>query len=400
MPTQHSNHSTILCCVAHLYLYSKAAWQLTLFMPTQHSNHSTILSCVAHLHLYSKAAWQLTLFMPTPHSNHSKILMGAGVEFRVTEEYDEDSPFSRPPSWRPPTPAQDPAPAADEAVADQSIGQSHDSSPQSSHTDTSSDPSIADPVGNGLQPARGLEAPTGSTDSESEAESVSQHVSEVKDRLQTSALSRNTDSQTAPSVGRGQVRSKKADTPKELPAKIQVSSQPDSDQPVDTKYMDTVHQKPGVRRTLDGSSQVAPDRDAGQQGLLSQPHAVQAGNSPGDSSKKESDQDRPWWEKAASSVTAAAMSVPETVSGVVDSVKGAVSAGFEAVGKGQSEQQSGERLPAACLPECTHPAAAVNASLLEPAVCSPSCPSCHSGWLPRSSSKTFGREGMLLTQVS
>ena len=298
----------------------------------------------------------------------STILMSAGVEFRVTEEYDEDSPFSRPPGWRPPTPAQDPPPAADEAVTDQSISQRHDASPQSSHPDMSSDPSIAGTTGNGLEPASGLHAPTDST--ESEAESVSQHMSEAKSQLQRSALPGGTDSQTAPSVGRGQVRSKEADTPEELPAKIEVSSQPDSDQPVNTRHMDTVNQKPGVRRTLDDSGQSAPDRDAGQQGLLSQPQAAQGGNSPEDPAKESegSGQERPWWETAVSSVTAAAASVAETASGVADSVKGAVSAGYQAVTKGQSDQQSGEHLPACWLLH-TAAAAAVTALLLEPAGC-------------------------------
>ena len=290
--------------------------------------------------------------------------MSTGVEFRVTEEYDEDSPFSRPPNWRPPTPAQDPPPAADKAAADQSISQSHDSSSQSGHTDVSSDSSIADTTGDGLQPASGLQAPTSSTDSESEAESLLQHMSETKDRLQTSALSGSTDSQAAPSVGRGQVRSQETDTPKELPARIEVSSQPDADQPVNTKLMDTVHQKPGVRRTLDGSGQVAPDRDAEQQGLLSQPQAAQGANPPADPSKEGSDQDQPWWEKAVSSVTAAAASSTETVSGVADSIKGAVSAGYEAVSKGQSDQQSGEHLPAAAAAAASYDCIAARASWL------------------------------------
>ena len=288
--------------------------------------------------------------------------MSAGVEFRVTEEYDEDSPFSRPPNWRPLTPTQEPPPAANEANADQSVSQSHGPSPQSSN------PSVADNTGNGSEPASGVHAPTAS---ESQAESVSQHMSETKSQLQRSALSGVTDPQIEPSVGRGQVRSKEADTPEELPAKIEVSSQPDSDQPVNTRHMDTVNQKPGVRRTLDGSGQAAPDRDAGQQGLLSQPQAAQGGDPPGDPSKEGSEPDRPWWENASSSVTAAATSVSEAVSGVADSVKGAVSAAYEAVSKGQSDQQSGEHLPAACLPiaACMHPATAVAASLLEPAGC-------------------------------
>ena len=296
--------------------------------------------------------------------------MSAGVEFRVTEEYDEDSPFSRPPNWRPPTPAQDPPPAADEAVADQSISQSHDSSPQSS------DPSIADTTGNGSEPASDLHAPTDSA--ESDTESVAQHMSETKNQLQRSALSGVTNPQTEPSVGRGQVRSKEADTPEELPAKIEVFSQPDSDQPVNTKHMDMVNRKPGVRRTLDGSGQAAPDRDAGQQGLLSQPQAAQGSTLPGDPSKEGSEQDRPWWENAVSSVTAAAASVTGAVSGAADSVKGAVSAGYEAVSKGQSEQQSGAHLPAACLPvaACMQPAAPVTTWLPEPAGCSPAATVC------------------------
>lgn len=301
--------------------------------------------------------------------------MSTGVEFRVTEEYDEDSPFSRPPNWRPPAPQQDPPPAADEAAApDQSSTQS-ESSPQSSSTDTSGDPSMADTTGNGLQPADGgSHAPTDRTDSESEAGAVRfrQHNSETQDHLQRSALPSEVDSQTEPSVGRGQVYSKEADTPEELPAHIEVASQPDADQPVNTEQMDPVHKKPGVRRTLDSSGEAAPDRDAGQQGLLSQPQGTPQGDPEKES--EGSDQGRPWWETAVASVTAAAASVTTTVSGAADSVKGTVSAGYEAVTKSQSDQQSGEHLLLACLlvHVCKHPAAAeaaVTASLLEPAAC-------------------------------
>lgn len=283
----------------------------------------------------------------TNNHNCSVLLVSTGVEFRVTEEYDEDSPFSRPPNWRPPAPQQDPPPAADEAaVPDQSMNQS-DSSPQSSPTDPSGDPSMADTTGNGFQPADGgSHAPTDRTGSEPEAEAVRQHMSETQDHLQASAPPSEADPQTAPSVGRGQVYSKEADTPEELPAHIEAFSQPDADQPVSTEQMDAVHKKPGVRRTLDGSGEAAPDRDAGQQGLLSQPQAAQGETPQGDPSRESEggDQGRPWWEMAVASATAAAASVTTTVYGAADSVKGAVSAGYEAVTNSQSDQQSGEHL--------------------------------------------------------
>ena len=274
---------------------------------------------------------------------HNANLMSTGVEFRVTEEYDEDSPFSRPPNWQPPNPKQDPPPAADEAVADQS-SHSQESSQQSSHTGTSSDPSTADTTGNGLQPANGTHAPTDSTDPESE--SMSQHMSETKDQLQESARSGSIDSQASePSVGRGQVISQETDTPDELPAKIEVSDHPDADQPVSTEHMDTVHQKPGVRRTLDGSGHAAPGRDARQQGLLpTQPQAGQGRTPQGDPSEdpEGSDQDRPWWETAVSSVSGAVSGVSDAVSGAADSVKGAVYAGYQAVSTaGQPDEQPG-----------------------------------------------------------
>lgn len=296
--------------------------------------------------------------------------MSTGVEFRVTEEYDEDSPFSRPPNWRPPGPQQDPPPAADEAaVPDQSVTQG-DSSPQSSPTDPSGDPSIADTTGNGFQPAGGAShAPTDRTGSEPEAEAVRQHMSETQEHLQRSPLPSQADSQTEPSVGRGQVFSKEADTPEELPAHIEVANQPDADQPASTKQMDAVHKKPGVRRTLDSSGEAAPDRDAGQQGLLSQPQGNPQGGAPQEKESEGSDQGRPWWETAVASVTAAAASVTTTVYGAADSVKSAVSAGYEAVSRSQSDQQSGEHvvLALSVVAWCKY-FAAVTASLLEAAV--------------------------------
>lgn len=246
----------------------------------------------------------------------------------MTEEYDEDSPFSRPPQ-----PRQDKAPPADQA----SPSGSRHSSPPSDASPTST----ADTTGNGSQPASGTHTPMDKP--RAEPQSVSHHMSETEARLQESALSGITEPQSTPSVGRGQVYSNEADTPEQLPAHIEVAGHPDSDQPTSTEQMDTVHQKPGVRRTLDGSGHVAPDRDAGQQGLRP-PRAQPQGSPQGDPVAPEgSNQGRPWWEPGVTAVTAAVASVSDSVSAAADSVKGAVSGGYQAFSKGgQSDQQSGD----------------------------------------------------------
>lgn len=249
-------------------------------------------------------------------------LLQTGVRFRVTEEYDEDSPFSRPPN-----PRQEAPPPAEQASPSES-------DPRKPPSDASP-PSTADTTDNGSQPAGGTHTPTHNPGAESQ--SVSQHMSETEDRLQESALSSITEPQSMPSVGRGQVYSNEADTPEQLPAHIEVAGHPDSDQPTSTEQMDTVHQKPGVRRTLDGSGHVAPDRDAGQQGLT-----PPQGSPQGDPVASEgSIQARPWWEPGVTAVMAAIASVSDGVSGAADTVKGAVSGGYQAFSKGG--QQSGDR---------------------------------------------------------
>lgn len=196
--------------------------------------------------------------------------------------------------------------------------------------------SRADSAGNGFQPASVMHTPTDRA--QSEPSLVSQHTHEAEEQLQSSALSSSTDSETAPSVGRGQVYSKETDTPEVLPAEIELSSQPESDPPSSTQHMDTVNQKPGVRRTLDSSGHMPPERDSEQQGPLPLPQPQTAPQEPqSDPSKTEgSDQGRPWWEAAASSVS-------EAVSAAAESVKGVVAAGVQSVTKGHSDsQQSGD----------------------------------------------------------
>lgn len=257
--------------------------------------------------------------------------MPTGVRFRVTEEYDEDSPFSRPPSWRPPSPDQDPPPApGGSAVADPT------SPGGSTHTDASVDAGTAeeDTTGNGLHPASGTHTHTDDSGPES--------APDTEDQLQRSALSGIPEQQSTPSVGRGQVYSNEKDTPKKLPAHIEVASHPDSDQPASTEQMDPVHQKPGVRRTLDGSGHVAPDRDAGQQGLSPPPSQAQETPQGELGSEGGSGQDRPWWEPAVTAATAAVASVSEGVSGAAESVKTAVSGSYRAVSRGPPDQQPGE----------------------------------------------------------
>ena len=264
-----------------------------------------------------------------------RVCIHAGVEFRVTEEYDEDSPFSRPPDWKPLRPKQDPTAAPDSAPADSTSQDSNEQSslaePRFSHQVSAE----ADGAGNGLQPASETHAPTDRVQSEPSPESQRTH--DAEEQLQSSALSGSTDLQTAPSVGRGQVHSKETDTPEVLPAGIELSSQSDSERPGSTQVMDTVHQKPGIRRTLDSSGHVAPDRDHEQQGPLPPPRPQTAPKEPqGDPSKAEGpDQGRPWWEAAVSSVS-------EAVYGAAEAIKGAVAAGLQSVSKGQSDsQQSG-----------------------------------------------------------
>ena len=252
----------------------------------------------------------------------------AGVEFRVTEEYDEDSPFSRPPGWRAPTPKEDPPPANNNPDAHDAF-HGQDSHHSSQHCTVASSPT--DSTGNGSQPASATHASTDTI--QSQPASGSQHRHEADQRLPSPAQSEVHNTQTSLSVGRGQVFSPEADTPAVLPAGIEISGHPDADEPGSTEQMDIVKQKPGVRRPLDSSNHMTSGSE--QQGPPPPPQAQAAPQDPPNdpSSAERSDQGRPWWESAAASVS-------DAVSGGVDSVKGAVAAAYQAVGGGQSDPQS------------------------------------------------------------
>jgi len=244
-----------------------------------------------------------------------------GIEFRVTEEYDEDSPFSRPPGWKPAPSKQDPAPSAPQS---KDPAASHDHTSDSHSTlsggQASSVSSAADSTSNGSAPASASHN-TADTAAVESRNTASAHAEASAAR----ASSDETQAQE-PDVGRGQVFSD-ADTPQRLPVGIEFSDQPDSDQPSSTAVMDIVNQKPGLRRTLDGKGRVAPDRDAEEQGL-SPPSESQAGPSGGPSDGEGSGSGVAWWDSATASV-----------SGAFESVKSAISTGYDNFSKGQSDSQ-------------------------------------------------------------
>ncbi len=245
-----------------------------------------------------------------------------GIEFRVTEEYDEDSPFSRPPGWKPTPPKQDPAPSGPQS---KNPAASHDHASDSQSTMSGGQaPSVSsktvDSTSNGSAPASASQTTADKAAVESR-NIASAHAENSAAR----ALSDETQAQD-PDVGRGQVYSD-ADTPQRLPVGIEFSDQPDSDQPSSTAVMDIVNQKPGLRRTLDGKGRVAPDRDAEEQGLLP------SSESPSTPSGAPSDSEGSgpgvaWWDSATASV-----------SGAFESVKSAISTGYHNFSKGQSDGQ-------------------------------------------------------------
>ncbi|DBA90515.1 TPA: hypothetical protein ACH3X1_003774 [Trebouxia sp. C0004] len=243
-----------------------------------------------------------------------------GIEFRVTEEYDEDSPFSRPPGWKPAPSKQDPAPSAPQSK-DPAASHDHTSDSQStlSGGQASSVGSTADSTSNGSAPA------SASQSTADMAAVKSQNMASAHAEAAAQAPSDGTKAKE-PAVGHGQVYSD-ADTPQRLPVGIEFSDQPDSDQPSSTAVMDTVNQKPGVRRTLDGKGHVAPDRDAEEQGL-SPPSQSQSGPSGAPSDSEGSGPGVAWWDSGTASV-----------SGAFESVKSAISTGYHSLSKSQSDSQ-------------------------------------------------------------
>ena len=253
-------------------------------------------------------------------STHTYALRLTGIEFRVTEEYDEDSPFSRPPEWKPTPSKQDLGPSAPQPK-EHAASHDHTSDSQSSLSggQASSVISTADSTSNGSAPASASPS-TADTAAVESRNITSAHAEAAAQASSDGAKARD------PDVGRGQVYSD-ADTPQRLPVGIEFSDQPDSDQPSSTAVMDTVNQKPGLRRTLDGKGRVAPDRDAEEQGL-SPPSESQTGLSGDPSDSEGSGPGVAWWDSATASV-----------SGAFESVKSAVSTGFHSFSKGQSDSQ-------------------------------------------------------------
>ena len=248
------------------------------------------------------------------------VCCSTGIEFRVTEEYDEDSPFSRPPSEQStPSKQELESPAYQDKA--ESAPHTHPSDSKSvipSGQAPSVNGAAVDSTGNGSAPAR-VPQPTATDESQSADSSHTELTPTLLDKM---GKGQN------PSVGRGQVYSD-ADTPERLPVGIEFAGQADADQPSTTAHMDPVHQKPGVRRTLDAKGHVAPDRDPEELGLMAPPKSQ-----PPPPEGEGSAQGVAWWDSAAGSV-----------SGVWEAVTSAVTAGYESFSQGQSDtQQSGTQL--------------------------------------------------------
>ena len=226
--------------------------------------------------------------------------MFAGIEFRVTEEYDEDSPFSRPPSQ--PKPKAAPTAAQD-----------------ATHV-TSGD---NDQQGNGASPALtpdSLTSIAGTT--------VDTTVAQLQSHKQASS---KPESQT----GRHQIASD-APPPDRIVEGIEVADRPDDDQPETTEVMDPLHQQPGVKRVLDGQGHKAPSRSPSEQGLLPHPErqtrqdSGTEGNFEGaQQGQTDTAKEKPWWESAADSAV-----------GAFESTKSAVLGGIDSVTKGQGDKQA------------------------------------------------------------
>ena len=129
----------------------------------------------------------------------------------MTEEYDEDSPFSRPPKVQLPKPEKQTDDTGHHRHS--KTPDSHSQIPSSTSTDTAtvSDQHRADSTGNGSQPASG-----DNSDAVHSTSGAQQHGTKARDALRQVMVSEQ-QSQT-PSVGRGQVYSD-ADTPDRLPVR-------------------------------------------------------------------------------------------------------------------------------------------------------------------------------------
>lgn len=236
--------------------------------------------------------------------------MFAGIKFRVTEEYDEDSPFSRPPSQPKPKAAPSADPKADPPPP----------APQDATHATSGDD---DQQGNGASPALTSDSLTSIAES-----TIDSTVAQLQSHKQAS-------SKPESRTGRHQIASD-APPPDRIVEGIEVADRPDDNQPETTEVMDPLHQQPGVKRVLDGQGHKAPSRSPSEQGLLPHPERQTRQDSGtegnfGSAQQGQTDtaKEKPWWESAADSAV-----------GAFESTKSAVLGGIDSLTKGQVDKQA------------------------------------------------------------
>lgn len=232
-----------------------------------------------------------------------------GVEFRVTEEYDEDSPFSRPPTH---PKAQSSAPTAD-LPPDTHQTSDQDAADTAQSTNKQGDGSSPALKSDPLKSLGASTIDTTVTLSKSDAQSASQSNS---------------------STGRHQIATD-APLPDSIAEGIEVAYHPDDDQPETTELMDPVQQKPGVKRILDSKGTTAPSRSPQEQGLLphperqTRPESEAEGISTIAPEGQAGTKEKPWWETAA-----------ESAVGAFEGAKSTVLGGIESLTKGQGDKQT------------------------------------------------------------
>lgn len=202
----------------------------------------------------------------------------AGVEFRVTEEYDEDSPFSRPPQ----------KPSSDDKSGTELPHQS------SQHEASNSEPSSPRPDKDADKvPAAMTAGPLASLTKTT----IDATVAELQSHQKSAATSKS-DSRT----GRQQIASD-SPPPDSIAEGISVSSQSHDDGPESTEIMDPVRGRPGVKRILDEKGQVAPSKRSREQGPLPHPQRQTRleSDTEGSSESAQDKMEKPWWQAAADS---------------------------------------------------------------------------------------------------
>lgn len=229
----------------------------------------------------------------------------------MTEEYDEDSPLSRPPQH---TSSSNKSPA-------------HSSRDTLSTSDSTHNHQGED--GDGSPPASTPDPITSLTES-----TIDTTVAELQSYKQSPSQPKSSSR-----TGRHQIASD-SPPPNSIAEGIEVTNQPDDDRPESTEVMDAVHQKPGVKRMLDDKGHKAPSKGSSKQGGLPHPERqtrqeaeVEGGAGSAPQGQTEGKQEKPWWQSAADSA--------------VDGFEGAKSAFWgqvESFTKGQGDKQTpGER---------------------------------------------------------